>query len=34
MTHSLALEVGSYGICVNAIAPGLVEHEGQNAGDS
>ena len=24
-------EVGAYGICVNAIAPGLVEHEGQNA---
>ncbi|MGZ8466465.1 MAG: SDR family oxidoreductase [Candidatus Binatia bacterium] len=24
-------EVGEFGICVNAIAPGLVEHEGQNA---
>jgi NAD(P)-dependent dehydrogenase (short-subunit alcohol dehydrogenase family) len=31
MTRSLAREVGEYGICVNAIAPGLVEHEGQNA---
>jgi NAD(P)-dependent dehydrogenase (short-subunit alcohol dehydrogenase family) len=31
MTRSLARKVGSYGICVNAIAPGLVEHEGQNA---
>lgn len=31
MTRSLAREVGSYGICVNAIAPGLVEHEGHNA---
>jgi NAD(P)-dependent dehydrogenase (short-subunit alcohol dehydrogenase family) len=31
MTRSLAREVGSYGICVNSIAPGLVEHEGQNA---
>jgi NAD(P)-dependent dehydrogenase (short-subunit alcohol dehydrogenase family) len=31
MTRSLAREVGQLGICVNAIAPGLVEHEGQNA---
>ena len=31
MTRSLAREVGGYRICVNAIAPGLVEHEGQNA---
>jgi NAD(P)-dependent dehydrogenase (short-subunit alcohol dehydrogenase family) len=31
MTRSLAREVGEYGICVNAIAPGLVQHEGQNA---
>ncbi|HEY7167715.1 MAG TPA: 3-oxoacyl-ACP reductase family protein [Candidatus Binatia bacterium] len=31
MTRSLAREVGDYGICVNAIAPGLVEHGGQNA---
>jgi len=31
MTRAVAREVGEYGICVNAIAPGLVEHEGQNA---
>lgn len=31
MTRALAREVGEYGICVNAIAPGLVEHEGQTA---
>ena len=31
MTRSLAREVGEFGICVNAIAPGLGEHEGQNA---
>jgi NAD(P)-dependent dehydrogenase (short-subunit alcohol dehydrogenase family) len=31
MTRSLAREVGEFRICVNAIAPGLVEHEGQNA---
>jgi len=31
MTRSLAREVGEYGICVNAIAPGLIQHEGQNA---
>ena len=31
MTRSLAREVGEYNICVNAIAPGLVQHEGQNA---
>jgi NAD(P)-dependent dehydrogenase (short-subunit alcohol dehydrogenase family) len=31
MTRALAREVGEYGIGVNAIAPGLVEHEGQNA---
>lgn len=29
MTRALAREVGEYGICVNAIAPGLVQHEGQ-----
>src|SRR5438094_3760229 len=31
MTRSLAREVGEFGLCLNAIAPGLVEHEGQNA---
>ncbi|MET0690148.1 MAG: SDR family oxidoreductase, partial [Candidatus Binatia bacterium] len=31
MTRALAREVGEYGICINAIAPGLVDHEGQNA---
>ena len=31
MTRSLAREVGDYSIGVNAIAPGLLEHEGQNA---
>jgi NAD(P)-dependent dehydrogenase (short-subunit alcohol dehydrogenase family) len=31
MTRALAREVGEYGICVNALAPGLVQHEGQNA---
>lgn len=31
MTRALAREVGKYGICVNAIAPGLIEHEGQTA---
>jgi NAD(P)-dependent dehydrogenase (short-subunit alcohol dehydrogenase family) len=31
MTRALAREVGQFGINVNAIAPGLVEHEGQNA---
>ncbi|MGH7773374.1 MAG: SDR family NAD(P)-dependent oxidoreductase [Candidatus Binatia bacterium] len=31
MTRALAREMGEYGICVNAIAPGLVEHEGQTA---
>jgi len=31
MTRALAREVGEYGMCVNAIAPGLVEHEGQSA---
>ncbi|MCZ6623380.1 MAG: glucose 1-dehydrogenase [Deltaproteobacteria bacterium] len=29
MTRALAREMGEYGICVNAIAPGLVQHEGQ-----
>ena len=31
MTRALAREMGEYGICVNAIAPGLVQHEGQTA---
>jgi NAD(P)-dependent dehydrogenase (short-subunit alcohol dehydrogenase family) len=31
MTRSLAREVGECSVCVNAIAPGLVEHEGQTA---
>jgi len=31
MTRALAREVGEYGIAVNAIVPGLVQHEGQNA---
>jgi 3-oxoacyl-[acyl-carrier protein] reductase len=31
MMRSLAREVGDYSICVNAIAPGLLEHEGQKA---
>lgn len=31
MTRSLAREMGKFGVCVNAIAPGLVEHEGQTA---
>ncbi len=29
MTRAMAREVGKFGICVNAIAPGLVDHEGQ-----
>ena len=31
MTRALAREVGQFGICVNAIAPGLVDYEGQTA---
>lgn len=31
MTRSMARELGAHSICVNAIAPGLVEHEGQTA---
>jgi NAD(P)-dependent dehydrogenase (short-subunit alcohol dehydrogenase family) len=31
MTRALAREIGEFGICVNGIAPGLVQHEGQNA---
>jgi NAD(P)-dependent dehydrogenase (short-subunit alcohol dehydrogenase family) len=31
MTRSRAREVGAFEICVNAIAPDLIEHEGQNA---
>ena len=31
MTRLLTREVSEFGICVNAIAPGLVEREGQNA---
>ena len=31
MTRSLAREVGDYSIGVNAMAPGLLEHGGQNA---
>ncbi|MFQ5903617.1 MAG: SDR family NAD(P)-dependent oxidoreductase [Candidatus Binatia bacterium] len=29
MTRSLAREMDKYGVCVNALAPGLVQHEGQ-----
>jgi 3-oxoacyl-[acyl-carrier protein] reductase len=31
MTRALAREAGDFGIRVNAMAPGLVEHEGQTA---
>ncbi|MBI2361553.1 MAG: 3-oxoacyl-ACP reductase FabG [Deltaproteobacteria bacterium] len=31
ITRALAREMGEYGICVNAIAPGLIHHEGMNA---
>jgi NAD(P)-dependent dehydrogenase (short-subunit alcohol dehydrogenase family) len=31
LTRALASEIGEYGICVNTIAPGLVQHEGQTA---
>lgn len=31
ITRALARELGEYGICVNAIAPGLIHHEGMNA---